>query len=297
MTGFDFPYSPMERVHDSLKGISLHIKRDDLVHPVIEGNKWRKLKYNLEFALQNGFRTIISVGGAFSNHILALSQAGKIYNLNTRGYIYGAHIDLDNPTLSACRVNGMEVLSVPKTQFGRYKAGEFPLETDEFFVPEGGSNELALRGCAELYHEIVEQKPDVTHIMLPFGSGGTSAGIYRVKRKEIELLVVPILKLNPIEHLGRTFPYVFTGLQYTGDYHFGGYARFNDKLIQFIRTWYEKTGIVVDPIYNGKGLYAFYDLAEKGYFPVGSKVVYVHTGGSQGIAGFNGRFGLGLPER
>lgn len=296
MTGFDFPYSPMESVDENINRVSIYLKRDDLVHPVIEGNKWRKLKYNLEFSLQNGIRTIISVGGAFSNHLLALSQAGKLYNLNTRGYLNGENVDLNNPTLSVCRANGMEVILIPKVQFGYYKTGEFLCRSDEYFVPEGGSNEFALKGCAELYYEIEHQLPDVTHIVLPFGSGGTTAGIFRVKRADVEILSVPVLRLNPIEHLGRTYHSDFAGLQYSLDYHFGGYARFNDKLIQFIRDWYARTGIKIDPIYNAKGLYALYDLAGKGYFPEGSKVVYVHTGGSQGIKGFNRRFGVSLPE-
>ncbi|MCO6462460.1 MAG: pyridoxal-phosphate dependent enzyme [Saprospiraceae bacterium] len=291
------PYSPLEKINADYCEISLYLKRDDLVHPTIEGNKWRKLKYNLKNALANRINTLVSVGGAYSNHLLALSQAGKHYGLKTQGYIYGSHADVHNYTLRACRNNGMEIFPIAKSLFEPYKKGMFVLPPDAVFIPEGGSNMLALEGCRELYLEIEDQLPDVTHIVLPFGSGGTTAGIYLAKKPQVDVLALPILKLNPVEHLSRIYTGDFSGLKYSGEYHFGGYARFNDELLTFIKAWHEKTGIVIDPVYNGKALFALCDLVEKKYFPEGSKVVYIHTGGSQGICGFNERYNCALPER
>ena len=291
------PASPLEFILRKQDGTELYIKRDDLVHPIIEGNKWRKLKYNIIEILQREVKSVISVGGAYSNHLLALSQAGKHYQFNTKGFIYGDYVDVNNFTLSSCRNNGMDVVPLPRNEFLHIKTEEYPNKEYEYFVQEGGSNDLAFIGSGELYTELTEQIPDMTHIVLPFGSGGTVAGIYQASSEKVEIIAIPVLKLNPKQHLLKTFHREFPVLKSFDDYHFGGYAKFNQALLDFITFWHVKYSMVLDPIYNGKALFGLIEKLSQGYFPPYSKIAYIHTGGSQGIVGFNRRFNLNLPEK
>ena len=293
----DIPASPLEFILRQQDGTELYIKRDDLVHPIIEGNKWRKLKYNIIEVLQKEMKTIISVGGAYSNHLLALSQAGKYYQFQTKGFVYGDYVDVHNFTLSSCRKNGMEIVPLSKKEFLHIKEEGFSNREYEYFVPEGGSNNLSFIGTGELYAELIQQMPDLTHIVLPFGSGGTTAGIYQASLRSIEIIAIPVLKLNPKQHLLKIFHRDFDALKSFDEYHFGGYAKFNQTLLDFITSWYEKYSMVVDPIYNGKALFGLIEKLSHGYFPPYSKIAYIHTGGSQGIVGFNRRFNLNLPEK
>ena len=242
-------------------------------------------------------KTIISVGGAYSNHLLALSQAGKYYQFQTKGFVYGDYVDVHNFTLSSCLNNGMEIVPLSKKEFLHIKEKGFSTREYEYFVPEGGSNNLSFIGTGELYAELIQQMPDLTHIVLPFGSGGTTAGIYQASLRSIEIIAIPVLKLNPKQHLLKIFHRDFDALKSFDEYHFGGYAKFNQTLLDFITSWHEKYSMVVDPIYNGKALFGLIEKLSHGYFPPYSKIVYIHTGGSQGIVGFNRRFNLNLPEK
>lgn len=292
-------YSPVQELNFDLfkdKGVRVFIKRDDLIHPVIEGNKFRKLKYNLEKITSGQYQTIETFGGAYSNHLLAVSQAGKLINIATRGYINSKYADPENPTLKACRSNGMELVFLDKAGFKTQSETPASSEQYVFTLPEGGSNDLALKGSGEIVEEIITQLPETTHIISPLGTGGMIAGMVISMPGSIRLIAAPVLKMDALIHLQNNFSSIdFNDLEIWDEYHFGGYAKINPELIFFIQDWYTKTGIVIDPIYNGKALYGLFEKIEQGHFPDGSEIVYVHTGGSQGILGMNERFGLDLP--
>ncbi len=301
ITKVDVDQSPLDEIFFDFPGakkIRLFLKRDDLIHPVIEGNKFRKLKYNLLEILNGDYKLIESFGGAYSNHLLAVSEAGRLLDLPTRGYVNGIYADHNNITLTTCRGNGMELIFLNKAE---YKArSESINDHDEFIftLPEGGSNDLALKGSGEIMDEILLQIPDTTHVICPLGTGGTIAGMVSNNSSAIQLIAVPVLKMDTFKHLNRIYPAInFSNLEIWDDYHFGGYAKISDKLIGFIRNWFTEKRIVIDPIYNGKALFGLFDKVSKGHFLAGSRIVYVHTGGSQGILGMNARFGLGLPVK
>lgn len=298
---FDTAPSPLERITNDLftqKKVNVFIKRDDLIHPFIEGNKYRKLKYNLIETLKGNYQVIETFGGAYSNHLLAVSQTGKWLNIPTIGYVNATYADPNNYTLKACAENGMELKFLDKTQFKKMLEEGRGSEKNSYFLPEGGSNVRAMKGTSEIVNEIILQLPGVTHIVCPLGTGGTIAGMTSSDNKPLTIIAVPVLKMDTVTHLQNKFNYLdFSYLEIWPDYHFGGYAKIKPVLIDFIKTWYGDTNIVIDPIYNGKALYGLFDKIQNDHFAGGSNIVYVHTGGSQGIYGMNERFGLDLPVK
>ena len=297
----DVVSSPLERISNALftkKGVNVFIKRDDLIHPVIEGNKFRKLKYNIEETIKGQYKVIETFGGAYSNHLLAVSQAGKLFNLKTIGYVNANYADAKNHTLKSCAENGMELKYLDKIQFKTMLEEGRGKENNSYFLPEGGSNKEALRGTSEIVSEIVSQFSGVTHVVCPLGTGGTVAGMTNNSNKHLKIIAVPVLKMDAVTHLQNKFTNLdFKDLEIWPDYHFGGYAKIKPELIAFIKEWCEETGIVIDPIYNGKALFGVFDKIRNDHFAAGSNIVYVHTGGSQGIYGMNERFGLKLPVK
>lgn len=295
MTVSSLPFSPLQKIEAVSAAVELYIKRDDLIHPLIEGNKWRKLKYNIQAVLDKNIRRVVTFGGAYSNHLLATSQAGRLYGFETRAYINAPYADPANPTLSACIRNGMKIDLVDRTEFRELQADN-GLQKDGYILPEGGSNEAALKGCSEIYTEIIRQLPDVSHIITPMGTGGTATGINMVRDPDIRLIVIPTLRLDGRSHINQLFGERSVSDQdFWNEYHFGGYARYDEKLMCFIRQWFNDHRIVLDPVYNGKALYGLIEKIGQSYFPEGSKIVYLHTGGSQGIPGFNQRHRQNLP--
>ncbi len=292
--------SPLQPIHDEKwtdKGVRLYIKRDDLLTPFANdpfcGNKWRKLKYNLLAAKEQRIQTLLSFGGAYSNHIAALASAGHLLGFKTIGIIRGEVVS--NPTLDRARADGMQLHFIDRTSYRKKKKPDFITELQQTFgpcllIPEGGTNQLALKGCADLATEIVEQcvkKP--THIAVSCGTGGTLSGIINGLQGQCYALGVSVLKGNFMTKevnglLDEFGDGNWSNWEVQESYHHGGYARETDKLIQFINYFYEKHSIQLERIYTGKLFYALYQLLEKGYFKKGSIVVAVHTGGLQGIA-------------
>lgn len=292
--------SPVEEIYLPIlkeKGVRLLIKRDDLIHPVIEGNKFRKLKYNLEEIISRGIKSVTTFGGAFSNHLLAASQAGKLFGCETNAFVNSNYADPENSTLKVCRDNGMKLTFLDRQT---YKSTIINLKSDNstYLLPEGGSNDLAIIGCREIIDELSVQIPEVTHFVLPFGTGGTLSGILSARNNNLQIIAVPVLKLNVFEHLKNNFPEINTSdLIAWDEYHFGGYAKINNELVDFIINWHADTGIIIDPIYNGKALFGLMDKVKNDYFEKGATIIYLHTGGSQGIVGINYRFNLKLPQK
>lgn len=278
--------------------VTLYMKREDLIHPTVSGNKWRKLKYNLAFAMQAGFTKVLTFGGAFSNHLYAVAAAAHELGLESIGVVRGEQILPLNPTLAFAEKNGMKLTYVSRSNYKQKDSPEFiakmKSEFGKFYlIPEGGTNSMALMGAAEIMAGIDQ---DYNHVIVAAGTGGTMAGIISGLNGVGFVTGIPVLKGGFMkEEVARHLTSIGLGhlLNYDclDEYHFGGYAKFNDSLIRFINGFRKNHDIALDPIYTGKMMYAVLDQIAKGNFKEGSKVLVIHTGGLQGIQGFNERFG------
>ena len=270
--------------------IRLLLKRDDLLHPLVSGNKWRKLTYNLLAARQQHHTTLLTFGGAYSNHLYAVAAAGQTFGFQTIGVVRGDELATAprNPTLARCEQMGMTLHFVSRDDYRRkddpaYIAIMQNQFGQAYVLPEGGTNELAIQGTAELIPEVIAQlgkAPD--YVCCPVGTGGTMAGL--VQSVKAGTLDTQVLGFSAV---GATTP--IPGLpdsarhwQLLTTYTFGGYARTTPELLAFIRTVEQRTGILFEQVYTGKMLYGIYALARQGFFPDGATVVAVHTGGIQG---------------
>ncbi len=315
--------SPVEALHSpSLRnaGIRLLVKRDDLLRMgpglALCGNKWRKLQYNLQAARQEGHNTLLTFGGAFSNHIAAVASAGQAFGFQAIGIVRGERPEGLNPTLRFAEDCGMQLEFVSRAAFREKDSEAFLHRFRErhgpfYLLPEGGTNSLALRGCRHIVEEVEAQTEGLPgYWCCSLGTGGTFAGIVAAlngraralgfsalkggfHRKEVSRLLAPS-PLSPRTEASRRREgderRAGTWSVHT-NFHFGGYARFSAPLIDFINGFYQQHGISLDPIYTGKMFYGIFQLAEEGFFPEGSTILAVHTGGLQGVEGFNERFG------
>jgi 1-aminocyclopropane-1-carboxylate deaminase len=271
--------------------VTLTVKREDLLHPHISGNKFRKLKYNILQAQKEGSSALLTFGGAFSNHIAATAAAGREYGFKTIGVIRGEELAgraADNPTLSFALDCGMELKFVTRDAYRQKKDTLFIEKLrDEYgsfyLVPEGGTNALAVKGCEEI---LGPGDAAFTHIACAVGTGGTISGIINSALPHQKVLGFPALKGDGL--LADICKFAAKGnWQLVTDYHFGGYGRITEELVTFINDFYEKTGIPLDPVYTGKMFFGVIDLAYKGFFPENAALLLIHTGGLQGIAGMN----------
>ena len=286
------------------QGVRLLLWRDDLVNPDLPGNKARKLKYNLAAARQQGHHTLLTFGGAYSNHIAAVAAAGRLLGFRTVGLIRGDEpavgVDL-NPTLAQAAADGMALQYLDRTAYRRRAEPEFMVEQlarfgPAYVLPEGGTNALALPGCAELVAEIREQV-EFDALAVAVGTGGTLAGLLTGMAGQQHAVGVAALKngnflraeIDALTQAADGLTFDHYSLQ--TDYHFGGYAKYSAELLAFIRQFQARHEILLDPIYTGKLLFGVLDLIGKGYFRRGSTVVAIHTGGQQAWAGWEARFG------
>ncbi len=271
--------------------VSVTIKREDLIHPVVSGNKFRKLKYNLLQAKTENKKTLLTFGGAFSNHIAAVAFAAKASGFQSIGIIRGDElrdkID-ENPTLKFAQECGMQFEFVSREAY-RLKSEFSFLENlkqkfDDFFlIPEGGTNELAVKGCQEI---LTDEDTQFNYICCAVGTGGTISGIINSALPHQKVLGFPALKGDFLQDEIRIFVQN-ENWELITDYHFGGYGKVNEDLIQFINQFYLENQIPLDPIYTGKMLFGVMDLIQKDYFPAHSNILLLHTGGLQGIRGMN----------
>ena len=271
--------------------ISLHIKREDLIHPFVSGNKFRKLKYNLLQAKEENHKTLLTFGGAFSNHIAAVAFAGKEKEFKTIGVIRGEELESkisENPTLSFAQSCGMQFEFVSREDY-RLKSENVFIENlktkfgNFYLIPEGGTNALAIKGCEEI---LTKEDTDFDYIACSIGTGGTISGIINSVLPHQKVLGFPALKGDFLKDEIRNFV-LNENWELITEYHFGGYGKVNSVLIDFINQFYMETQIPLDPIYTGKMVYGVIDLIHKGYFPGHSKILLIHTGGIQGIQGMN----------
>ena len=288
--------TPVVKIHSELliaKGVELFVKREDLNHPTISGNKARKLKYNLEKAREEEYDTLLTFGGAYSNHIYATAAAGAAYGFKTIGVIRGEETLPLSPTLQFAQDQGMTLYYIERTKYRlknslivmnalQKKFGRF------FTIPEGGSNQEAIVGCAEMINE-VEDSYD--YYFVSVGTGGTLAGIIEglggkgkiigfssLKGEFLTVEVSSLLSANGFK--------TYDNWEINGKYHFGGYAKFPNELKDFMCTFEETHGFQLDPIYTAKAMYGALDMIKQDMISSGSKVLFLHTGGLQGRKGF-----------
>jgi len=288
-------FSPVHQIHDQLfdeKGLKVFIKRDDLIHPMVSGNKWRKLKYPLKQARSENKTHLVTFGGAYSNHLLATAAAAAKFGFMSTGFVRGEEVD--NDTLFLCRLHGMDLIFINRESYkdkSTLFASYFGDNNDAFFIDEGGASHPGAKGCSELVDELSET---YDHIFCACGTGTTAAGIINgiaEHQPSAQFHGVPVLKNGEFlkveidQYLTEPADY----LLHT-DYHFGGYAKVTDELLQFIKRFVSSTGILIEPVYTGKMLYAIYDLASNNYFEPGSRILAVHTGGIWGLLGMKDKF-------
>ncbi|WP_228479102.1 1-aminocyclopropane-1-carboxylate deaminase/D-cysteine desulfhydrase [Flavobacterium soyangense] len=280
-----------QKIKSSNDGFSICIRREDLIHPFISGNKFRKLKYNLIQAKKENQKTLITFGGAFSNHIAALAYSGKEQGFKTIGIIRGDELESkinENPTLKFAQECGMQFKFVTREDYRRKTEPEFIENlTQEFgnfyLIPEGGTNEFAVKGCEEI---LSEEDAEFDFICCAVGTGGTISGIINSILPHQKVLGFPALKGDFLNEEIRKFARK-ENWELITDYHFGGYGKVNPELIAFINQFYAENSIPLDPIYTAKMVFGLMDLIKKNYFPENSKILIIHTGGIQGIAGMN----------
>ncbi|MBQ4812142.1 1-aminocyclopropane-1-carboxylate deaminase [Pseudoalteromonas luteoviolacea] len=289
--------SPIQRICHPLlsaKKVELLVKRDDLLHPTIQGNKWRKLKHNLLELKRRKNDALLTFGGPFSNHVYATAMASKLFNIPAHIIVRGPQLDLQNPTLRLAKACGVHLHAVTRLEYRqRYDnkyledlANQYP---NTYIVPEGGSNQFALQGCQELAQSL----PESDYVCCAVGSGGTLAGLLNGIPKSTQLLgfcvlkgaeylQAEVLKLNPTAATCNNW-------QLLHDFHDGGYGKFGAPLWDFCQMMKRTHNLPLEPIYTGKMMFGLWQLIEKGYFPANSKIVAIHTGGLQGLDGLRYR--------
>lgn len=295
MLDFDF-YSPEEEItlpFYEAHGVRVFVKRDDLIHPYISGNKWRKLKYPLQQARKEKKTLLVTFGGAWSNHLLATACAGAKFGFRTYGFVRGEAVD--NPVLKLCRLFGMELHFVERecyknkeALFSTYFAGS----DEAYFIDEGGYGLLAAQGCSEITDEL-DRVYD--HCFCACGTGTTLAGLAKgmhARQWKTVAHGVPVLKgghfiLEEMAKLGVTDT---DCINLHVDYHFGGYAKTKPELIKFVQGFTRQTAILIEPTYTGKLFYALHDLIEQKKIARGSTVLVIHSGGLTGLLGMLDRF-------
>ncbi len=294
--------SELQPLHHPLftqHNVRVQVKRDDIIHPIISGNKWRKLKYNLAHIQQNKkVNGVLSFGGSYSNHIHALAFACYQKKIPCVGIIRGEEAYAKNFTLTWARYWGMKLNFVDRKTYRRRHDADYLMQLQQefpnyFIVPEGGSNEFAIAGVAEIIRELNEQT-DFDTLMTPTGSGGTLAGLIAgdcdknssphnilgvAVLKEADYLVANIQELLPESAKNHNNWKLLTS------FHRGGYAKFSPVDITRILEFNHATGVDFEPVYSGKMILAFLDLLEQGYFTKGERIVLLHTGGMQGLGG------------
>lgn len=308
----DVSKSKLERIEflcADERGINVFIKRDDLIHEEVSGNKWRKLKYNIELAKSRKKNGILTFGGAYSNHLVATAAACNEIGIESIGLVRGDELNEDsNTTLQKCHALGMQLVFISREEYRlkNEKAYHESLSLDYpnyHIVPEGGANYYGMIGCQEILNEI---KEPIDHVFVAQGTTTTSCGILLSLKPDQFLHVVPVLK--GFDSLGEMKMLIgksgiepqwasdlLSQVEVLNQYHFGGYGKYSDELLEFIQDFYKKSGLKLDPIYTGKAMYGMVNELKKSNYD-NSNVLFVHTGGLQGVSGIERRSGVELFE-
>ncbi|MGV3630337.1 MAG: 1-aminocyclopropane-1-carboxylate deaminase/D-cysteine desulfhydrase [Bacteroidota bacterium] len=295
---FDTSRSVLQRIVLPLfdaKGVEVYVKRDDLIHELVSGNKWRKLKYNLAQARQNKAEGIFTFGGAFSNHLLATASACREFGFRSIGFVRGEELNANsNETLRKCSGLGMELIFLDRMEYGMRNDQDYLKELKNghpnfYAIPEGGANYYGVIGCQETWQEIPFP---VDHVFVAQGTAATSCGLAAGNKGKAQIHVVPVLKgfdvVSEMKKILDQFTYdeslseeYLQFIQIHGDCHFGGYAKYDEELLAFIRMVYRQGRIPLDHVYTGKAFYALYHWIESSDNLAGQKIVFLHTGGLQ----------------
>lgn len=264
-----------------------------MIDPYISGNKWRKLKYILKHVKLTGKNHLVTFGGAYSNHLVATAAAAARNNLKATAFVRGENVE--NEMLLLCKLFGMNLIFTDRESY-RNKAlifdSNFKNDENAYFIDEGGASEAAIIGCSEIIAELPE---NYDHIFCAAGTGTTAAGLLRgINQHQLKtkLHVIPVLKGGEfIKNEIAKYENDLDNLILHTDYHFGGYAKTNSELLEFMKDFIAKTGILIDPIYTAKMFYAINDLICKNHFKKDAKILAIHTGGLLGILGMKEKFG------
>lgn len=280
-------HTPLQKIEDDRIerfGINLYVKRLDLNHPYISGNKWYKLKYNVEEIKKSGHEVVLTFGGAYSNHIVAVAAAGKQFGFETIGIIRGEEKPLNSPLIYATEC-GMKLHYVSRDDYRKKESPEFidaliHQFSNFYLLPEGGSNELAVKGCAEILKEI-----DVPfdHVCVSFGTGATLAGLILSLKQNQRALGFSSLKGGEFleDNVRKYIGDSHNNWSIMHDYHFGRYAKTTTELINFTGQFEKRNQVPLDAVYTGKMMFGIYDLIRKGFFVKGETIIALHTGGLQ----------------
>ena len=269
-------------------GIEITIKREDLLHPHVSGNKFRKLNHNLTLAKQKGAEVLLTFGGPYSNHLSATAAAGKIMGFKTVGYVRGEKERSENPTLKFCRAQGMELFPISRTEYRQKHTSQYLEELREkwgsfYHLPEGGTNALAIKGCSEI---LTEEDKEFDVICSSVGTGGTLAGIIESTNVNQKVLGFAALKHLGLQEEIKKYTQR-DNWELNHDFTHGGYAKISKQLIDFINTFNKNFKIPLDPVYTGKMLFGIFELIKNKQWKWGNNILVIHTGGLQGIAGMN----------
>ena len=277
------------------RGIKLYVKRDDLIHDEVSGNKWRKLKYNIEQVYQGKFEGVFTFGGAFSNHLVATASACNQLGLKSIGFVRGNELTINsNDTLKRCYELGMELRFLSREEYAlrndKQYIHEIQSENLGFYpIPEGGSNYLGVIGCQEIVKEI---EIPIDHLFIAQGTTTTSCGVLMGKHSHTKLHVIPVLKgFHSKETMVDILKYALLDEDYANElvddvivhseYHFGGYGKHTDELIHFIKNIYSVYQLPLDFVYTGKAFYGMLEELRSDNYD-NQTVVFIHTGGLQG---------------
>jgi 1-aminocyclopropane-1-carboxylate deaminase len=284
------PIQPIQSDFLAKSGIKVFVKREDLNHPFVSGNKWWKLKYNLEQAGMKGHQKLLTFGGAYSNHIYATAAAAGALGLESIGIVRGEERLPLNSTLSFARSQGMRLNYISREAYRKKSEPEFIEDLkkkfgDFYLIPEGGTNKYSIKGCEEWAKKLQEIEFD--YLCLPVGTGGTMAGLIaglNAKNiigfsalKEGEFLNEEIKKLV-LDYTGKEF----SNWRIETEYHFGGYAKSNHVLKSFIRSFDQDHSVALDEVYTGKMMFGILDCIRQNKFERETTILALHTGGLQG---------------
>ena len=269
----------------TVEGFEISIKRLDLVHPQISGNKFFKLKYNLLSAQQQGYKKLLTFGGAYSNHIAATAYAAQLFGFESLGIIRGEELASKplNTTLNTAQQFGMQLQFVTREAYRQKQSPTYLAQLqqdypDYYMIPEGGTNPLAIQGCTEILSDTDRQNFDL--ICCAVGTGGTIAGLIEASHSQQQVLGFSALKgdflSRELEHLTEK-----RNWEITDQYCCGGYGKTTPELLQFIRTFEHQHQIPLEQIYTGKMLLGLTDLIQQGTFPLDHRILVIHSGGLQ----------------
>ena len=267
--------------------------RLDLLHSWASGNKYYKLKYALDFAMTNQVKTIVSKGGMFSNHLAALAEACEVFGLHFVAVIRSYAPDENNPSIQKLRQRGSEILYVTPEAYTSFESTQSEIQfPGALFIPEGGLSEQGIRGTKEIVSPTIASS--FSHVVVSGGSMGSACGIVASAPANVKVIIVPAWKGCSDSYfqeiLNRYHIIPTCSWEIWPGYHFGGFGKFDQQLVDFMISFSSKTNIPLDPVYTGKMMFAIDDQSQSGYFKETDSILAIHTGGLQGLEGYRYRF-------